>query len=384
MKIVVGITGSISAYKAANIVSLLIKKEYEVHVVMTKSATKFIAPMTLEVLSKNKVFVDMFEDDDHTKVEHINITKDADAMIIAPASYNCIGKIANGIADDMLTTMVSAYTGKTFIAPAMNTNMYKNPVFQSNVGRLKKLGYEFIMPREGLLACGDMGTGKLQEEKTIVNTINTALSIPKSLTGKKILITAGATREYIDPIRYITNTSSGKMGVALARAAKSMGATVTLIAGANKLPAISGIKTEYTETSEDMKKAVLAHYPNIDIVIMTAAVGDYRPITKFKEKMKKQSGDLNLGLERTTDILKLLGKNKTHQTLIGFAAESNNLLDYGKEKLQKKNLDYIVINDISNFATETNAITLLSKDGNTVNFNGLKTEIAYKLLKQIF
>lgn len=384
MKIVIGVTGSISAYKTANIISLLKKKGYEIHVVMTKSATEFISPMTFEVLSGNKVFVDMFLDDDHTKVEHINITKDADVMLIAPTSYNIVGKIANGIADDMLTTMVSAYPGKIFFAPAMNTNMYKNPIFQENTAKLKKLGHTFIAPKEGVLACGDTGTGKLQDEKIIVATIDKFLKIPQLLTGKKVLITAGATREYIDPIRYITNSSSGKMGSALAEEAKKLGAEVTLISGANQLPSIPGVEILTTDTSESMKEAVLKYFPDTDIVIMAAAVGDYRPIVRHEGKMKKQESNLNIELERTTDILKLLGEKKKHQILIGFAAESENLLAYGKEKLQKKNLDYIVINDISNFATETNSVTLLSKEGETQDFSGLKNIIAYKILEKIF
>lgn len=384
MKIVVGITGSIAAYKAANIVSLFKKKGYEVQVVMTKAATKFINPMTFEVLSQNKVFVDMFEDDDHTQVEHIKITQNADAMLIAPASYNVVGKIANGIADDMLTTMASAYSGKIFFAPAMNTNMYENPIFMRNREILQKLGHEFIAPAEGILACGDVGSGKLQDEHLIVQTVHNALNVPPILKGKKVIVTAGATREYIDPIRYITNSSSGKMGHSLAKAAQQLGAEVTLITGANKLPQIEGVTQINTNTSEDMKKVVLDHYDATDIVIMSAAVGDYRPAQKHSKKMKKQEGDMALQLERTTDILKLLGEKKTHQMLIGFAAESENLLEYGKEKLEKKNLDYIVINDIRNFATDTNSITLLSRAGTSWEYEGAKTELSFRILESIF
>lgn len=384
MKIIIGVTGSISAYKAANIVSLFKKKDYEVHVVMTKSATKFINPITFEVLSQNKVFVDMFEDDDHTQVEHINLTKGAAAMLIAPASYNVIGKIANGIADDMLTTMVSAYTGKIFFAPAMNTNMYLNPIFKKNRETLTMLGYQFIETAEGMLACGDIGQGKLQDEQLIVQTVHNALNIPKLLNGKKILVTAGATREYIDPIRYITNSSSGKMGSAIAVAASQLGAKVILVAGAAVPTPAGGVKTIYTDTSEDMKKAVLAHYDDADVVIMTAAVSDYRPAIKHHKKMKKQEGDLSLALERTTDILKVLGEKKKHQILIGFAAESEHLLEYGKEKLKKKNLDYIVINDIRNFASETNSVILLSKSGTSWEYDGPKTALAFRILESIF
>lgn len=384
MKIIIGVTGSIAAYKAANLVSLFKKKDYEVHVVMTKAAVKFISPITFEVLSQNKVFVDMFEDDDHTEVEHINLTKGAAAMLIAPASYNVIGKIANGIADDMLTTMVSAYSGKVFFAPAMNTNMYENPIFMKNRETLEKLGHEFIAPTEGLLACGDMGSGKLQDENFILQTVHNALHVPAILKGKRVLVTAGATREYIDPIRYITNTSSGKMGNALAKAAQELGATVTLITGATTLPAIQGVKRVVTSTAEDMKEAILKEYEHTDVVIMSAAVGDYRPATRHDKKMKKQSGNLALELERTTDILKLLGEKKTHQTLIGFAAESENLLAYGKEKLEKKNLDYIVINDIRNFASETNSIVLLSRAGTSWEYDGAKTSLAFRILESIF
>lgn len=384
MKLIIGVTGSIAAYKAANLVSLFNKKGYGVHVVMTKSATKFINPITFEVLSQNKVFVDMFEDDDHTQVEHINLTKGADAMLIAPASYNVIGKIANGIADDMLTTMVSAYPGKVFFAPAMNTNMYENPIFMKNREILEKLGHEFIAPAQGILACGDVGSGKLQDENLIVQTVHDALNAPQILKGKKIIVTAGATREYIDPIRYITNTSSGKMGSALAKAAHNLGAEVTLITAATILPEIKGIKLLKVQTSQDMKDAVIKLYETTDIVIMSAAVGDYRPVKKYSKKMKKQSGNLSLELERTTDILKLLGEKKTHQMLIGFAAESEHLLEYGKEKLEKKNLDYIVINDIRNFATETNSVVLLSKDGKSWEYEGAKTELGYRILESIF
>lgn len=384
MKLIIGVTGSIAAYKAANLVSLFKKKGYGVHVVMTKSATKFINPITFEVLSQNKVFVDMFEDDDHTQVEHINLTKGADAMLIAPASYNVIGKIANGIADDMLTTMVSAYPGKVFFAPAMNTNMYENPIFMKNREILEKLGHEFIAPAQGILACGDVGSGKLQDENLIVQTVHDTLNAPQILKGKKIIVTAGATREYIDPIRYITNTSSGKMGSALAKAAHNLGAEVTLITAATILPEIKGIKLLKVQTSEEMKDAVIKLYETTDIVIMSAAVGDYRPAKKYSKKMKKQSGNLSLELERTTDILKLLGEKKTHQLLIGFAAESEHLLEYGKEKLEKKNLDYIVINDIRNFATETNSVVLLSKDGKSWEYEGAKTELGYRILESIF
>lgn len=384
MKLIIGVTGSIAAYKAANLVSLFKKKNYEVHVVMTRSATKFINPITFEVLSQNKVFVDMFKDDDHTQVEHINLTKGADAMLIAPSSYNVVGKIANGIADDMLTTMVSAYPGKVFIAPAMNTNMYENPIFMKNREILEKLGHEFIAPAEGVLACGDVGSGKLQDEHLIVQTVHNALNFPQLLKGKKVVVTAGATREYIDPIRYITNTSTGKMGGALAKAAQQLGAEVTLITGANPLPPIQGVKMLPTQTSEDMKTAILREYDTADVVIMSAAVGDYRPTEKLEKKMKKKSDNLLLELERTTDILKQLGEKKKHQVLIGFAAESENLLEYGKEKLEKKNLDYIVINDICNFATETNNIVLLSRSGTSWEYEGRKTELAYRILDSIF
>ncbi|WP_116495580.1 bifunctional phosphopantothenoylcysteine decarboxylase/phosphopantothenate--cysteine ligase CoaBC [Balneicella halophila] len=384
MKIIIGVTGSIAAYKAANLVSLFKKKDYDVHVVMTKSATKFINPITFEVLSQNKVFVDMFKDDDHTKVEHINLTKGASAMLIAPASFNVIGKVANGIADDMLTTMVSAYPGKVFFAPAMNTNMYENPIFEKNKKTLEKFGYQFITPAEGLLACGDVGNGKLQDENLILATIDNSLNIPKLLNGKKVLVTAGATREYIDPIRFITNTSSGKMGSSLASAAQQLGAEVTLITGATPLPPIEGVKMITSHTSEDMKNAVLDYYDDTDVVIMSAAVGDYRPKVKHQGKMKKQDGNLSLELERTTDILKLLGEKKKHQMLIGFAAESDNLVQYGKEKLKKKNLDYIVINDISNFASETNSVILLSKSGTSWEYDGPKPTLAFRILESIF
>ncbi len=384
MKIIVGITGSIAAYKAANIVSLFKKKNYQVYVVMTKSASKFINPMTFEVLSENKVFVDMFDDDDHTKVEHINLTRDADAILIAPASYNIVGKIANGIADDMLTTMVSAYKGKLFFAPAMNTNMYENPIFIRNKEILEKLGHEFISPKKGVLACGDVGSGKLQDENTIVDEVDKALHAPQILKGKKIIVTAGATREYIDPIRYITNSSSGKMGYSLAKAAQKMGAEVTLISGITTLPEITGIKTIMVKTSEDMYREVLKVYNDAAVVIMSAAVGDYHPAIKHDKKMKKSEGNMSLELERTTDILKSLGEKKTHQILIGFAAESENLLQYGKEKLEKKNLDYIVINDIRNFASEKNTVTLLSKNGDTSEYQGKKTKLAYQILESIF
>lgn len=383
MKIIVGITGSIAAYKAANIVSLLKKKGCQVYVVMTKSATQFINPITLEVLSQNKVFIDMFLDDNHTQIEHINLTKDADFFLIAPASYNIIGKIANGIADDMLTTMAAAYPRPIYYAPAMNTNMYENPIFKENCTKLKELGHQFIFPREGVLACGDKGNGKLQDEETIVETI-LKKKTPQWLAGKNVLVTAGATREYIDPIRYITNTSSGKMGIALAQTAQNMGANVTLITGTKPLKDIKDVKMLVVDTSEDMKNHILPLFPSSDIVIMTAAVGDYRPKVQYAEKMKKKEGNLTIELERTTDILKTLGEQKQEQLLIGFAAESSNLLTYGKRKLEKKNLDYIVINNITNFATDTNTVTLLSKSGDTKDFSGLKTEIAYHILEIIF
>lgn len=365
--IVVGVAGGIAVYKAVDIVSRLKKQGADVYVVMTKAATNFVTPLTFREISGHPVVVDMWNEAPHWNVEHIALASAADLFLLAPATANIIGKIANGIADDMLATTVMATTAPVLLAPAMNTNMYLNPIVQQNIGKLTQLGYVFIEPESGMLACGTEGIGRLPAPEVIVDKAIALLTAQKDFIGKQILITAGGTQEAIDPVRYIGNRSSGKMGYALAKVAAERGAKVTLISGPTSLPKPSGVEVHYIQSAAQMREQVLAHYADSDIVIKAAAVADYRPQTMCANKIKKSSSTLELVLEKTPDILFELGQLKKQQILVGFAAETQELIAHAQEKLTRKNLDMIVANDITvpgaGFNVDTNIVKLLYPDG---------------------
>lgn len=366
--VVVGVAGGIAVYKVVDLVSRLKKQGANVYVIMTQSAANFVTPLTFREISGHPVVVDMWAETTNWNVEHIALASKADLFLLAPATANIIGKIANGIADDMLSTTVMATTAPTLFVPAMNTNMYLNPIVQKNISRLTELGYYFIEPESGMLACGVEGVGRLPEATTILNQVNKLLASKNDFIGKKILITAGGTQEAIDPVRYIGNRSSGKMGYALASAAAARGAKVTLISGPTNLPApCGGVQVEYIKSALQMRDAVLAHYADSDIVIKAAAVADYRPQNVAEHKIKKIGETLQLVLEKNPDILLELGQLKDHQLLVGFAAETQQLLLHAQEKLAKKNLDIIVANDVSipgsGFNADHNIVKLLYRDG---------------------
>ncbi len=369
--IVLGVTGSIAAYKACDITSKLAKKSINIDVIMTKSATNFVHPLTFQTLSSNVVNVDMFDDIKYWEVNHISLAKKADILLIAPATANIIAKLANGIADDMLSSVALATKNQIIIAPAMNTNMYENLATIENIEKLKKRGVKFIEPDNGMLACKDIGKGKLADVDTIVDIIDFYLNKTNELENKNILITAGATIEDIDPVRYITNNSTGKMGYALAEVSALMGANVTLISSKNNLKLPYGIKNHITiRSAKDMYDKVLSLYDNMDIVIKSAAVADYTPLQKLDNKMKKCDVNLSITLKRTNDIIKKLGELKKHQILVGFAAETQNVYEYAKNKMIQKNMDMIVANDVSmngaGFGTDTNIAQILFKDNTSI------------------
>ncbi|MGU9538061.1 bifunctional phosphopantothenoylcysteine decarboxylase/phosphopantothenate--cysteine ligase CoaBC [Clostridium tepidum] len=383
--IVLGVTGGIASYKALDIVSRLKKLNYDINVIMTKSALKFIQPLPFQSLSGNMVSKDMFEEPKAFEIQHISLSKKADMILVAPATANIIGKVANGIADDMLSTTIMAANCPVVFAPAMNTNMYNNPIVQNNIKKLKNLGYKFIEPASGRLACGDVGEGKLADTEDIVEIVDSMLYSIKDLQGKNVLVTAGPTVAYIDPVRYITNRSSGKMGYSIAKEARDRGAKVTLVSGPTKLKAPLGVDLIKINTNEEMLKAVKENFKNQHIVIKSAAVADYKPKEYKEHKIKKIGDDLNLQLIKDKDILKELGLIKEDQILVGFAAESRDLLDNAKSKLEKKNLDFIVANNIlskeTGFASDDNVVTIISKEGYIKNLEKMsKREIA----KEIF
>jgi phosphopantothenoylcysteine decarboxylase / phosphopantothenate---cysteine ligase len=383
------VTGGIAVYKAVALVSKLSQAGANVKVIMTESATKFVQPLSFQVMSRNDVYTDTFDEKNSQVIAHIDLADWADLVIVAPATANVIGKLANGFGDDMVTTTLLATTAKVWIAPAMNVHMYDNPAVKRNIATLAQDGYEFIEPSEGFLACGYVGKGRLEEPEKIVELVK-AFFLPNDLPlkGKKVVITAGPTRERIDPVRFLTNFSSGKMGYALAEAAVKLGAETILVSGPVSLPIPLDVKIENVESAEEMLQAVLRHYDNADIVIKTAAVADYRPKTIHEQKMKKQVGDSTLELERTVDILMTLGQRKSHQLLIGFAAETNNVEAYAKAKLIKKNADYIVANDVtridSGFGTDTNTVVVIGKENYINHFDNMtKKELATKLFETI-
>lgn len=367
--IVLGVTGGIAVYKAADLVSRLRKQNANIDVIMTEGATKFVAPLTFQTMSQNQVHTEMFGLISNFDVEHISLAQKADIILIAPATANTIGKIANGIADNMLTTVVMASKAKLIFAPAMNTTMYNSPMVQENINKLKKLGHEFVKPGVGLLACGDYGEGKMAEPADIVEYVINSF-IKKDLLGKKIVITAGPTIEPIDPVRYMTNHSSGKMGYSIAKEARNRGAEVVLITGPTSLIPPEGIEIEQVDTTQEMFDAVAKYFDTCDILIKSAAPLDYKPENVSPIKIKKKDDEedlLDLKFVRNPDIAAYYGKLKKDQIIVGFAAESNNLLEYAKEKLNKKNFDFIVANDITEagagFKGDTNIVTIIEKNG---------------------
>lgn len=382
--VVIGVCGGIAAYKMLDVISTLRKKDIEIHVIMTKSACEFVTPLSFQSLSQNMVTVDMFTEPKAWEIQHISLAKKADLLLIAPASANVIGKVANGIADDMLTTTIMAARSPVIFAPAMNTNMFQNPIVQDNIKKLEGYGYKFIQPAVGRLACGDIGSGKLAAVADICQTVMSSLYEPKDLVGKKVLVTAGPTISPIDPVRYITNHSSGKMGYAIAEEARDRGAKVILISGPSSLEVPSGMQVIKVNTNEEMYNAVLKEFPSCDIVIKSAAVSDYKAKEYSNTKIKKSEDELNLQFVKDNDILKKLGSLKKQQILIGFAAESNDLIENAKEKLNKKNLDYIVANDITStdtgFASDDNRVTVLCRSGEILPFEKMtKREVGREL-----
>ncbi len=365
--VLLGVTGSIAAYKIASLASALKKLDADVHVIMTKNATNFINPITFESLTGNKCLVDTFDRNFQFQVEHVSIAKKADVVMLAPASANVIGKIAHGIADDMLTTTIMACKCHVFISPAMNTNMYTNPILQDNLSTLRKYGYEIIEPASGYLACGDTGAGKMPEPEELLSYIIREIAYEKDLTGKKILITAGPTMEAIDPVRFITNHSSGKMGYALAKMAMLRGAEVTLVSGRTSIEPPDFVKVVPVTSAKEMFDAVTSVSNEQDIIIKAAAVADYRPVNVSDEKVKKSDGELSIPLERTDDILKYLGEHKgENQFLCGFSMETSNMIGNSRAKLVKKNLDMIAANNLkvegAGFRNDTNVLTLITQN----------------------
>lgn len=366
--VVLGVTGSIAAYKIANLASMLVKMHADVHVIMTQNATNFINPITFETLTSNKCLVDTFDRNFQFNVEHVALAKRADIFMVAPASANVIGKIANGIADDMLTTTIMACKAPKYIAPAMNTNMFENAIVQDNIEKLKRFGYGIIVPATGYLACGDTGAGKLPSEEVLLSYILKELHYEKDMQGKKVLVTAGPTMEAMDPVRFISNHSTGKMGYAIARCAMERGAEVTLITGQTAIEKPPFVKVIPVVSAADMFEAVKEHYADMDYIVKAAAVADYTPEHVATDKMKKSDADMSVSLVRTVDILKYIGEHrKLGQVICGFAMETKDLLENATKKLTSKNVDMIAANNLkvagAGFGTDTNVITLIRKDG---------------------
>lgn len=386
--IVLGVTGSIAAYKIANLASMLVKLHADVQVLMTKNATNFIPPTTFETLTSHKCLIDTFDRNFQYSVEHVALAKQADVVLIAPASANVIGKLANGIADDMLTTTVMACRCKKIISPAMNTAMYENPIVQDNLKKLKHYGMEIIEPAVGLLACHDVGAGKLPSEDILLQYILKEAACEKTMADKRVLVTAGPTVEAIDPVRYITNHSTGKMGYAIAREAMLRGAKVTLVTGPVAIDPPMFVDVVPVTSAADMFEAVTGRAQEQDIIIKAAAVADYTPVTTATEKIKKKDGDNAIALTRTKDILGWLGEHRREgQFLCGFSMETQNMLENSRQKLTKKNVDMIVANNLkvqgAGFGGDTNVVTLITADGATELPLQSKEEVAGKLLEEI-
>ncbi len=386
--VLLGVTGSIAAYKIAVLARMLVKVGAEVHVLMTENAVNFINPITFETLTGHKCLIDTFDRNFQYSVEHVALAKQADVVLVAPASANVIGKIASGIADDMLTTTVMACPCKKIISPAMNTNMFFNSIVQENIEKLKRHGYEIIEPAVGMLANRDIGAGRMPDEDVLFDYVVKEAAYPKDLEGMKVLVTAGPTVEAIDPVRYISNHSTGKMGYALAKAASLRGAETTLVSGPAALLKPRFAACVDIVSAEDMFREVTERAPEQDVVIKAAAVADYRPARVSREKMKKKDGELSIPLVRTRDILAYLGQNKKEgQFLCGFSMETEHMLEHSREKLEKKNLDMIVANNLrqqgAGFGTDTNVVTILTKDGEVSLPQMSKDEVAHRILDQI-
>ncbi|MEH6940508.1 bifunctional phosphopantothenoylcysteine decarboxylase/phosphopantothenate--cysteine ligase CoaBC [Bacillus sp. JJ722] len=390
-KILLCVTGGIAVFKAAAFTSKLTQQGAEVKVIMSESATKFVTPLTFQALSRNEVYTSIFQENNPKVVAHIDLADWADAVVIAPATANIIGKLANGIADDMISTILLATTADVLVAPAMNVHMYAHPAVQKNMDTLRSFGYSFIEPGEGYLACGYTGKGRLEEPEAMIEYLNRHFINKmnnQDLVGKKILITAGPTKEKIDPVRFLTNRSTGKMGYAIAEVAAQMGAEVTLVSGPVSLDAPNNVTIIRVESARDMYEAVMSQYDDQDVVIKTAAVADYRPKIVHESKMKKKFGDLSIELERTNDILMELGQTKKDQILVGFAAETDNVEHYAKAKLEKKRADMIVANNVAvegaGFASETNQVSIYKKDGTVTDVPMMsKHDVAKKILGEI-
>jgi phosphopantothenoylcysteine decarboxylase / phosphopantothenate---cysteine ligase len=390
-KILLCVSGGIAVYKAAALTSKLVQGGAEVKVIMTESARKFVAPLTFQALSRQDVYWDTFDEKDSSKIAHIDLADWADLVLVAPATANIIGKLANGIADDMITTTILATTAQVWIAPAMNVHMYDHPAVKRNIETLFGFGYQFVEPSEGYLACGYIGKGRLEEPEKVVELVDRFFqerdSDKKLLEGRKVVITAGPTREMVDPVRFFSNRSTGKMGYALAEAAVSLGADVVLISGPSELPIPAGVEFVSVTTAEEMYHRVHDLFPSADIVVKSAAVADYRPKEIFEDKLKKKDGNLVIEFERTKDILMSLGERKTHQYLIGFAAETTNVEAYAKAKLVKKRADMIVANNVketgAGFGTDTNKVSIVTSGGDARELPLLsKFEVAKEIYKE--
>ena len=386
--VVLGVTGSIAAYKMANVASMLVKLHADVHVIMTENACQSITPVTFETLTGNKCMVDTFDRNFQFHVAHISIAKKADVLLVAPASANVIGKLANGIADDMLTTTAMACTCQKIVAPAMNTNMYHNPILQDNLKKLEGYGFTVIAPEKGLLACRDIGDGKMPSEDVLVGYILREIAHEKDLAGMKVIVTAGPTQESVDPVRYITNHSTGKMGYELAKAAMLRGAEVTLVSGVTNLEPPMFVDYVQVKSAGDMFEAMKSRFLDNDIIIKAAAVADYKPKSYSDEKTKKKDGEMSIELDRTQDILKYLGEHRREgQFYCGFSMETQNMLENSRVKLDKKNIDMVVANNLkiagSGFGTDTNVVTMISKEEEIQLELLSKAEVAHKILDEI-
>ena len=386
--VVLGVTGSIAAYKMATVASMLVKLHADVHVIMTENACQFITPVTFETLTGNKCMVDTFDRNFQFHVAHISIAKKADVFLVAPASANVIGKLANGIADDMLTTTAMACTCQKIVAPAMNTNMYHNPILQDNLKKLEGYGFTVIAPEKGVLACRDIGDGKMPSEDVLVGHILREIAHEKDLAGMKVIVTAGPTQESVDPVRYITNHSTGKMGYELAKAAMLRGAEVTLVSGVTNLEPPMFVDYVQVKSAGDMFEAMKSRFLDNDIIIKAAAVADYKPKSYSDEKTKKKDGEMSIELDRTQDILKYLGEHRREgQFYCGFSMETQNMLENSRVKLDKKNIDMVVANNLkiagSGFGTDTNVVTMISKEEEIQLELLSKAEVAHKILDEI-
>ncbi|WAA13656.1 bifunctional phosphopantothenoylcysteine decarboxylase/phosphopantothenate--cysteine ligase CoaBC [Fervidibacillus halotolerans] len=391
-KILLCVTGGIAVYKSVALASKLTQNGFQVKVMMSENATKFVTPLSFQAISRNEVYIDTFDEKDPAKIAHIDLVDWPDLILIAPATANIIGKLANGIADDLISTSLLAATKPIMIAPSMNVHMYEHPAVQKNMETLKRYGYRFIEPNEGYLACGYIGKGRLEEPERITEIVIDVFKeqdrYDHFLFGKKVLITAGPTREKLDPVRYISNFSTGKMGYSLAKVAASLGADVTLISGPVSLPEPDDVQIVKVESAEEMFDASVQYFDRTDIAIMTAAVADYRPVNVASKKLKKHDDLMTIQLEKTKDILYELGKRKKHQFVVGFAAETDQLEENAKKKLYKKNVDMIVGNNVleagAGFGTDTNIVTIFKRSGDRIPLPKMtKEELSYRILKEI-